>query len=154
MIFSFHITLKKVLLLVTVVILDRGRYWWMWPPKDHASKVRFNMVKLLRFLISFLPSLIKFNICNLFSIYWYIVSWIWFIVFDATIFQLYCGDQLYWWRRPEYPVETTDNLYHIMLYRVHLAMNGVRTHNFGCVVGYLRKTPLRVTCEWPYKVNL
>jgi len=29
----------------------------------------------------------------------------------STIFQLYRGDQMYWWRKPEYKEKTTDLLY-------------------------------------------
>ena len=60
---------------------------------------------------------------------------LWYSMPLSTIFQMYFGGHFNWWRNSLYLVKTTDlqqvsdKHYRIMLYRIHLAMNGIRTYD-------------------------
>ena len=62
---------------------------------------------------------------------------LWCLTPLSTIYQLCRGGKVYCWRKPEYPKKTTNlwqvknKLYHKMLFRVHLDISGIRTHNIN-----------------------
>jgi hypothetical protein len=108
--------------------------WYVCSSSHNCVGNNIVLVLLVLVKICHIMTQMCFMLCTTYTNFWSIICPLEVSCLTplSKIFQL-----LLLWRKLEYPEKSTDlsqvtdNLYRIMFYLVHLAMNGVQTHNLS-----------------------